>query len=653
MHPSAAGGGAIERRHGQRTKLRLRAAARIETLESRAYLSISFGTPIDNGGVEGAQGIAVADFNGDGKKDVVVVGTATSGGANSAVIAIYPGNGNGTFTSHSLVNDPGSRSGYDVIAADFNGDNKIDLAVSNPMEGTVSLFLGNGDGTFQAPHNTVYGNTIPTGTAGVANLAIGDFNKDQKPDLVVTDPFDHHIDALLGNGDGTFSDTSYNNGGAANFSPTLIVAADFSGDGNPDIAFTDGTSSNVFVALGDGHGAFATATANALLGAANDLTVADFNMDGKPDIMAAAPLAPGSVAAELVNTGGGTFAGVRSFGTEVPNGQAISGADYTGDGKPDLVMMASDGTLISGIGNGDGSFQVPVSTPPTAATSVHRIVAADFDGDGSLDIAFTATNSTLASGGGFTVLPTGTAGVNNVSTTLSTSLVGKLPASAITGQKLKIRQTITFTNIGTTPLVGTATAAFYLSPTNTVTSSSIPLPGTISAKLNLKPGKHQRVSITVSTLPSTASGDYYLVLRTADLSGATAIAASATKMSVAPPTVDVSGAFAKVPTTVSVGQKSTVTVLITNHSNIPVSGSLDIVIKSSTDATLDSGDVTLATTTKKLNLKVGKSIRVTLKNLLAPTNPGSYFFIGQVDPANTANDVNLANNIFTSPVTVS
>jgi hypothetical protein len=135
--------------------------------------------------------IAVGDFNGDGKVDIAV---ANSG---SDDVSILLGNGDGTF--QPAVNYSAGNSPTDIAVGDFNGDGKLDLAVfqSGANGGTVSvsILLGNGDGTFQAPKTLAL-------TASLAFMAIADFDGDKKTDLVVCDSA--NLDIFIGNGDGTF-----------------------------------------------------------------------------------------------------------------------------------------------------------------------------------------------------------------------------------------------------------------------------------------------------------------------------------------------------------------------------------------------------------------------------------------------------------------
>src|SRR6266699_918738 len=202
------------------------------------------------GSKNGPSGMAVGDFNGDGKLDLAVV---NFGDWN---IYVLLGNGDGTFqAARSVYFASGGGFPWYVVTADFNGDGKLDLAVSNYGDNSFSVLLGNGDGTFQPPR------TLPIGTHP-ALVAVGDFNGDGKPDLAVADygcPLDctsspsNTVTVLLGNGNGTFlpgPSLTVGNG------PAGVAVGDFNGDGKPDLVITNHHGNTVTVLLGNGDGTF-------------------------------------------------------------------------------------------------------------------------------------------------------------------------------------------------------------------------------------------------------------------------------------------------------------------------------------------------------------------------------------------------------------
>jgi hypothetical protein len=177
--------------------------------------------------------MAAADFNGDGKLDLVV-----NGGANG-VTTVMLGNGDGSFgIARTIAVTFGPV--YSMLVGDFNGDRLPDLVMANAYSGTVSVVLSNGDGTFRAARQFAAG-PFPY------SLAMGDFDGDGTPDLAVASFLNgNYIRVLLNNGDGSFqAPQSFLHGDT----PIRVVVGDFNGDGKPDIAAVQYGSSNVSVLL--------------------------------------------------------------------------------------------------------------------------------------------------------------------------------------------------------------------------------------------------------------------------------------------------------------------------------------------------------------------------------------------------------------------
>ncbi len=178
------------------------------------------------------------DFNGDGKLDLAVANLASNN------VTVLLGKGDGTFTPApgSPLSIPGGVETLGVVAGDFNGDGKLDLAVTSAVSGSLTIFLGNGDGAFTlAPGSPIFAGF------GAFYPAMGDFNGDGKLDLAVSNPETSTVTILVGNGDGTFtlSTSSFSTGNT----PQSIVAGDFNGDGRLDLATANHGDNTVSILL--------------------------------------------------------------------------------------------------------------------------------------------------------------------------------------------------------------------------------------------------------------------------------------------------------------------------------------------------------------------------------------------------------------------
>src|SRR5439155_1645054 len=169
------------------------------------------------------------------KLDVVTVNFWSK---NASVLL---GNGLGSFASATNFTVGGGGYPDSIAVGDFNGDGKLDLAVSNFVSNNVSIFLGNGAGGFSAATNFAVG-------AGPASVAVGDFNGDGKPDLAVSNLTSNNVSICLGNGAGGFSAARNFGVGAG---PESVAVGDFNGDGKLDLAVANYLSSNVSILLGN------------------------------------------------------------------------------------------------------------------------------------------------------------------------------------------------------------------------------------------------------------------------------------------------------------------------------------------------------------------------------------------------------------------
>src|ERR1700720_879315 len=238
-----------------------------------------------------------------------------------------------------------------LVAADFNNDGKIDLAVANSGSDSVSILLNNGHAGFQPAVN------FGTGSF-TYSVAAADFDSDGKIDLVIGHYGLSTISVLMGNGDGTFdSGTSFSTG----TTPLWVVAADFNEDGNPDVATANNSSNDISILIGRGDGTFRSAVNVPSAGSMPIfLAVADFNADGHLDLAVVnqchnkITCTSGSFSV-LLGKGDGKFQpGIPSYVKVYPDCVAIG--DLNGDGKLDIVANApQNNSVIVRLGNGDGT----------------------------------------------------------------------------------------------------------------------------------------------------------------------------------------------------------------------------------------------------------------------------------------------------------
>jgi hypothetical protein len=434
----------------------------------------------------------VADFNGDSKPDVVML--ATNGA--TPVLSVLAGNGDGTLRGSgatgiqtSLSNPASAQYVTAVVAGDVNGDGKTDVVFAWTPNGTdqlnpnahISVALGNGNGTFQAQQD--YAIPSPVGESlndsGAPTLVVTDINGDGKPDITYID--EHAaLYVMLNNGNGTFA-TPQQVGTEPNL--TSLAVQDVNGDGKPDIVAI--TGSNVppstplaaYVYLGNGNGTFQTPTTLAP-GAywLNAVAIADMNGDGKPDIVIAGQSSDKSTAYVnvLLGNGNGTFqaAIVNSFSLEFSSAIAIG--DIDGDGRLDVVMAGTVGSVF--FGNGDGTFDSTYSGSVYSLQNATRPKVAKLSSSG-------ASNVLVADSLGLSVqVFTGNTPHTPTTTTLAASTPILTPAQSVT-----LKVTIS-------PQSGSGTPTGYVSVLDTTSNVSLGY-GTLSGG-----------SLTVATTALTASG---------------------------------------------------------------------------------------------------------------------------------------------------
>lgn len=349
----------------------------------------------------GGTSIATADLKHDGTIDVVTTSECDSSpNCSEGVVGVLLGNGDGTFQP-AVAYSSGGQYPSAVAIADVNGDGKLDLVVINNTggangDGIVAVLLGNGDGTFQSPV------TYPADGNQSNSLVVADLNHDGKLDIAVANsctsggcdtPITSAITVLLGNGDGTFQPpVTYNPGGLYSHS---LAAADLNGDGNPDLVVAEGcgsvapygcatTEGAVGVLLGNGDGTFRPATIYDSGGAdADSVVILDVFANGPLDLAVSNLCRPsgcsqgGGSVGVLLGNGDGTFQPAAIFPSSGDNEEAaytIAAADLNADGRTDLAI--ADDVSLNVLMNDTGPHSstttnlVPSANPAMPKTQI-------------------------------------------------------------------------------------------------------------------------------------------------------------------------------------------------------------------------------------------------------------------------------------------
>ncbi len=315
-------------------------------------------------------GMATADFNGDGIPDLAIANWS------EGTVSVLLGQGDGSFAP-ALAYAAGVGP-MALVARDFNADGKVDLAVTNLLSQDVSVLLGKGDGAF------LRAASVPVGVA-LFGIAAGDLDGDGRADLVVTNGTSggvpgQSVVVLLGNGDGTFRVSAVLPTGA---NPMAVAIRDLDGDGVQDLVVANADANTVAVLLGTGGGQFRFGTEYAVGWSPQGLALADLDGDGRIDLVVAN--AWSNSVSVLLNRG----SGVLAPGVTYAAGTASAGvvlADLDGDGKLDAAVfdeLGDDIVVLSGTGS--GAFGAPVHYG--VAAQPMAIATADFNGDGRADLA--------------------------------------------------------------------------------------------------------------------------------------------------------------------------------------------------------------------------------------------------------------------------
>ncbi|MEZ2284944.1 FG-GAP-like repeat-containing protein, partial [Microcoleus sp.] len=405
----------------------------------------SFGTPISllkPGGKDNPNGVAVGDFNGDGKLDLAVANVQSQGYSN--FVSIRLGTGTGSFGDPT--NFAQGINYKSIVTGDFNGDGKLDLATTpySSFDNFISILFGDGTGSFGTPVK------ISTQTPKFT-IATADFNGDGKLDLVTSNnEKTNNISVFLGDGKGNFNSpvnlSSPTNNSSTGGTGRTVVTGDFNGDSKLDIATNNSTDKSVSVFLGDGTGNFDTANNFNVAttgGYPQSVVAGDFNGDGKLDLATSNYYS--TSLSVLLGDGTGKFGNLSNF--TIPNSFAYAymiARDFNADGKLDIatafdsnvsVLLNTSNTVnfgaatYSGVeGTTDTVVNIPVNI--TGGTPLNDVVVpilldSSSTATQNTDYTFSPTSITFPAGA------TGDALTKNVAVTIKPDNLSENPETVI------------------------------------------------------------------------------------------------------------------------------------------------------------------------------------------------------------------------------
>jgi hypothetical protein len=324
--------------------------------------------------------VAMGDVDGDRDLDLLTANYTSNG-----TVSVRLNDGHGSFSAPANNPDPAvGDHPLSVAVGDVDGDGDLDLLAANNSANTVSVRLNDGHGSFLAPA------TNPDPAVGTlpTSVVLGDVDKDGDLDLLAANDLSGTVSVRLNDGRGNFVAPATNPDPVVGRRPLSVVLGDVDRDGDLDLLTANVFSNTVSVRLNDGHGSFSAPATNPDPAVGNaPFSVAVGDVDGDSDLdLLTANSGDGTVSVRL-NDGHGSF----SPGVDLALGNApfsIAVGDVDSDGDLDLLTAnAGEGTVSVRLNDGHGSFSAPATNPnPVVGNDPRSVAVGDVDGDGDLDL---------------------------------------------------------------------------------------------------------------------------------------------------------------------------------------------------------------------------------------------------------------------------